>query len=101
MSSATSQTFVLSSLLKCFTPSVIMVLQNGQATAITSGLCSSASLVLSLLTSFSPFAGSLYGFSDSLNNCAPPAPQQNPLALLLFISASSASSLEIISRGAS
>jgi len=68
-----------------FMPSVSMVLQNGQAAAITSGCNCKASSVRSILIRLLPG-------SSSLNICAPPAPQHKPLLRQRFISTSSASS---------
>ncbi len=81
-------------LLKCFTPSVIIVLQKGHPVAITLGSKDKASSVLSMLISLFPFSG-------SLNICAPPAPQQRPFVLQRFISTSSASSFSSKILGAS
>src|SRR5580765_2152942 len=92
ISSAMSITLVSDSFSAFFTPSVSMVLQNGQAAAMTCAPVAMASLVLSKFTLVVPF-------SSSLNICAPPAPQHNPELLQRFISISSASSASRTLRG--
>ena len=84
---------MFSSLPASFTPSVIMMVQNGQATAATSAPVSRISWVRLRFTR-GPFS--------SCHMRPPPAPQQKPCCLLRFISISSpVDTASKIARGAS
>ena len=85
--------FVSSSSARLFTPSDIIVLQNGQPIAIADAPVSRASEVrLTLMRS--PMV-------SSIHMRAPPAPQQKPVSLLRGISTRFAPDAPISSRGAS
>lgn len=94
MISAMSNTSTSCSRSASFTPSLIMVLQNGHAAAMMEAPVSKASCVRSMFIRVFPD-------SSSLNICAPPAPQQLPFERHRFISTSSTSSASSTFLGAS
>ncbi len=77
-----------------FTPSAIIVMQKGQATAISSACVASASPARSTLMRVPTVS--------SIHMRPPPAPQQSPLSLLRGISTRTTGSARLsVSRGAS